>query len=280
MSAKQLSVKPESDIQALILDWAGTVVDFGSFAPTSIFVEAFARAYDFPVTLDEARQPMGLGKWDHIATLGRLPSVDARWQARFGHPMSREEVDHLYHTFMPLQIAAVARFAAPIPGVLPVLARLRGQGLRIGSCSGYPRPVMEALVPAAAEHGYRPDHWVATDDLGAGGRPGPWMALANVIELGIDAVHRAIKVDDAVPGIAEGLNAGMWTVGLAVSGNEFGATWEEFSAMSDDEITARRTTAEAKLRQAGAHYVIATLADIEPVIADINRRLARGDRPA
>jgi beta-phosphoglucomutase-like phosphatase (HAD superfamily) len=60
--------------------------------------------------------------------------------------MSREEVDHLYHTFMPLQIAAVAHFAAPIPGVLPVLARLREQGLRIGSCSGYPRPVMEALV--------------------------------------------------------------------------------------------------------------------------------------
>ncbi|VEB62544.1 phosphonoacetaldehyde hydrolase [Salmonella enterica subsp. enterica] len=47
---------------------------------------------------------------------------------------------------------------------------------------------MERLVPAAAEHGYRPDHWVATDDLVAGGRPGPWMALQNVIALGIDAV--------------------------------------------------------------------------------------------
>ena len=150
MTETQIAIHPATDVQGLILDWAGTVVDFGSFAPTSIFVEAFARAYDFEVTLDEARQPMGLGKWDHIATLGRLPSVDARWQARFGHPMSREEVDHLYHTFMPLQIAAVTRFAAPIPGVLPVLASLRAQGLRIGSCSGYPRPVMEALVPAIA----------------------------------------------------------------------------------------------------------------------------------
>ena len=133
MTDLQIVVDPTTDVEALILDWAGTVVDFGSFAPTSIFVEAFARAYDFPVTLDEARQPMGLGKWDHIAALGRLPSVDVRWQARFGHPMSHAEVDHLYHTFMPLQIAAVTRFAALIPGVLPVLEALRGQGLRIGS---------------------------------------------------------------------------------------------------------------------------------------------------
>ncbi len=32
-------------ISALILDWAGTTVDFGSFAPTQIFVEAFRRAF-------------------------------------------------------------------------------------------------------------------------------------------------------------------------------------------------------------------------------------------
>ena len=87
MTETQIAVHPATDVQGLILDWAGTVVDFGSFAPTSIFVEAFARAYDFEVTLEEARQPMGLGKWDHIAALGRLPSVDARWQARFGHPV-------------------------------------------------------------------------------------------------------------------------------------------------------------------------------------------------
>jgi phosphonoacetaldehyde hydrolase len=268
-----------SSVQALILDWAGTVVDFGSFAPTSIFVEAFARAYDFPVSLDEARQPMGLGKREHIVALGRLPSVDSRWQARFGHSMSKEEVDHIYRTFMPLQIEAVTRFATPIEGVLPVLTMLRQQGMRVGSCSGYPHQVMEALVPAAAKLGYQPDHWVATDDLKAGGRPGPWMALANVIELGIDGVHRCIKVDDAVPGITEGLNAGMWTVGLAVSGNEFGATWDEYQAMSEAEIAARRAPAQKKLHQAGAHYVIDTLADILPVIADINQRLNKGERP-
>ena len=32
-------------INAVILDWAGTTVDFGSFAPTQIFVEAFRQGH-------------------------------------------------------------------------------------------------------------------------------------------------------------------------------------------------------------------------------------------
>ncbi len=195
-------------IHAVILDWAGTTVDFGSFAPTQIFVEAFRQAFDVEITLAEARVPMGLGKWQHIEALGKLPTVDARWQAKFGRAMSAADIDAIYAAFMPLQIAKVVDFSSPIAGVIDTIATLRAEGIKIGSCSGYPRAVMERPVPAAAEHGYRPDHWVATDDPVAGGRPGPWMALQNVIALGIDAVAHCVKVDDAAPGISEGLNAG------------------------------------------------------------------------
>lgn len=266
-------------INAVILDWAGTTVDFGSFAPTQIFVEAFRRAFGVEITLAEARVPMGLGKWQHIEALGKLPSVDARWQAKFGRAMNAADIDEIYATFMPLQIAKVVDFSAPIAGVIDTIAALRNAGIKIGSCSGYPRAVMERLVPAAAEHGYAPDCWVVTDDLAAGGRPGPWMALQNVITLGIDAVSHCVKVDDAAPGITEGLNAGMWAVGLAVSGNEFGATWEEYQAMPVAEIATRREHAASKLYAAGAHYVVDSLADLPGVIAEINARLAKGERP-
>lgn len=266
-------------ITAVILDWAGTTVDFGSFAPTQIFVEAFRRAFDVEITLAEARVPMGLGKWQHIEALGKLPAVDARWQAKFGRSMTAEDIDTIYATFMPLQIAKVVDFSAPIAGVVDTIAALRADSIKIGSCSGYPRAVMEKLVPAAAGHGYAPDHWVATDDLAAGGRPGPWMALQNVIALGVDSVAHCVKVDDAAPGIAEGLNAGMWSVGLALSGNEFGATWEEFQAMTAEEIATRREHAAGKLYAAGAHYVVDSLADLPGVIAEINTRLAKGERP-
>ena len=92
---------------------------------------------------------MGLGKWQHIEALGKLPEVDALWNAKFGRSMSSEDIDKIYAAFMPLQIAKVVDFAAPIAGVVDTIATLRSQNIKIGSCSGYPRAVMEKLVPAA-----------------------------------------------------------------------------------------------------------------------------------
>lgn len=266
-------------IEAVILDWAGTVVDFGSFAPTTIFVEAFREQYNFEITLDEARGPMGLGKWDHIRELGNDPAVSKRWRAQFGAAMTNENVDALYQTFLPLQIAKVADHSDLIPGALETIRFLRDKNIRIGSCSGYPRAVMDVLVVAAAQKGYRPDCVVASDDLKAGSRPGPWMALQNVIELGINSVRHCIKVDDSAPGIHEGHNAGMWTVGLALSGNESGLTAEQFSRASSDDLTKIRKQASRSLEHAGAHFIIDTIADLPPVIAEIERRLASGFRP-
>ncbi|MCW7555749.1 phosphonoacetaldehyde hydrolase [Endozoicomonas gorgoniicola] len=267
------------NIEAVILDWAGTVVDFGSWAPTSIFVEAFKQAYDFDVSLEEARVPMGLGKWDHIKTLGQLPEVAERWLNQFGHPMADKDVDDIYSAFMPLQKAKVTAFSDPIPGALETVAQLRANNVKIGSCSGYPREVMDILVPAAEAKGYKPDAVVATDDLAAGGRPGPWMALHNVIELGINNVSRCVKVDDSAPGIMEGLNAGMWTVGLTLSGNEAGMTLDEYLEASEAVKEEKRRVAEDKLLSAGAHYVIDTIADLPAVIAQIEQRIANGEKP-
>lgn len=266
-------------IHAVILDWAGTTVDFGSFAPTQIFIEAFKGVFDIEITLAQARVPMGLGKWQHIEALGKLPEVDTLWNAKFGRSMNSDDIDAIYAAFMPMQIAKVVDFAAPIDGVVDTIAALRQQNIKIGSCSGYPRAVMEKLVPAAAAQGYQPDYWVASDDISAGARPGPWMVLKNVIELGIGSVFACVKVDDAVPGIEEGRNAGMWSVGLALSGNEFGKTWEEYQEMPKYEVETLKQRAADKLYAAGAHYVIDTLADLPIVIESINARLAKGERP-
>ena len=103
-------------------------------------------------------------------------------------PDARDDVDALYAAFMPLQVERVAQYSTLIPGALDVVGALRARGLKLGSCSGYPRIVMDKLLPHAAAQGLTLDHAVATDDLKPGGRPGPWMALANVIELGVDEI--------------------------------------------------------------------------------------------
>ncbi len=70
----------------------------------------------------------------------------------------------------------------------------------------------------------------------------------------------------------------MWSVGLAVSGNEFGKTWDEYQGMPIDEVNALKQQATEKLYAAGAHYVIDTLADLPSVIEIINSRLANGEK--
>ncbi len=266
-------------IEAVILDWAGTVVDFGSVAPTTIFVEAFKQAYDFDISLAEARIPMGMGKWDHIKTLGQLDQVKQRWISQFGSAMTDETVDEIYRTFMPLQKAKVEAHATPIKGALSCLSWLREQQIKVGSCSGYPREVMEKLVPAAALQGYSPDCWVASDDLSAGSRPGPWMALENVQKLAIRDVANCIKLDDSAPGITEGLSAGMWTVGLAVTGNAIGLTEKEWLSLSLEKQSKLKQQAYSELYRAGAHYVVDSLEEAIPVIQEIMAKRARGLRP-
>lgn len=264
-------------LQAVILDWAGTVVDFGSFAPTRIFVEAFAE-FDIDISLRQARGPMGMGKWDHIRTLCDQPAVAEQFYKRFGRQPSDADVTAIYERFMPLQIAKVAEHSAPIPGALEAVAKLRECGLKIGSCSGYPKAVMEKVVDLAAAAGYRADHVVATDEVPKG-RPSPAQALANVIALEIDDVAACVKVDDTEPGILEGRGAGMWTVALRFSGNFLGLNWEQFQALSEEQLAVERERIDSLFVASRPHYLIDTLADLPPIIEAINARLSRGESP-
>ncbi|MBO1019703.1 phosphonoacetaldehyde hydrolase [Methylobacterium sp. SD274] len=272
-----MSYTPPKKLQAAILDWAGTVVDFGSFAPTQIFVEAFAE-FGVAVSLPEARGPMGMGKWDHIRTLLNQPEIAARYAAAHGHPATDTDVTAIYERFMPLQIEKIAEHSAVIPGALDAIADLRAGGLKIGSCSGYPARVMERVVALAATNGYVADHVVATDEV-PNGRPFPAQALANVIALGIDDVAACVKVDDTVPGILEGRKAGMWTVALTCSGNALGLTYDAFRALSADRLASERTRIATLFAESKPHFLIDTIADLPGVVADINGLLAAGRMP-
>ncbi len=265
-------------LQAVIFDWAGTLVDFGSLAPTQIFVDAFG-SFGLQISLAQARGPMGLSKREHIRVLLDDPGIQRQWQTRCGRPSGDADIDALYRRFMPMQIEKVGAYSQPIPGAVEVLAQLRAAGLKIGSCSGYPREVLQVLLPLAAHQGLAPDHVVAGDELPAGGRPGPFMALANVLALGVGDVRACVKVDDTAPGIAEGRNAGMWSIGLSVSGNEVGLTHDAWVALDADTQARLRSVAEDRLRAAGAHDVVDSIADLPAALARIEERTARGERP-
>jgi len=264
-------------LQAVILDWAGTVVDFGSFAPTQIFVEAF-REFGIEVSLEESRGPMGMGKWDHIRTLCNIPEIAERYREKFGRLPTDDDVTAIYNRFMPLQIEKIAVHSALIPGALDTISNLRSKGLKIGTCSGYPKVVMDKVVELAARNGYEPDCVVATDEV-PNGRPYPAQSLQNVISLGISDVAACVKVDDTWPGILEGRSAGMWTVALTCSGNALGLTYEEYKRLDENKLNEERLRIEHLFEASRPHYFIDTIAELPNVIDDINERLKRGEMP-
>ncbi len=140
-------------LKAVLLDWAGTTVDYGSRAPTAVFIEIFRRC-GITITADEARGPMGRGKRDHIATIVALPRITALWQEIHGRTPVDADIDGMYHEFLPLQKETLSRMGSDvIPGVPEAIAALRSRGLAIGSTTGYTRELMGVVAPRAAQGG-------------------------------------------------------------------------------------------------------------------------------
>ena len=264
-------------IEAVLLDWAGTIMDFGCMAPAVVFVEVFKRR-GVPIDMAEARAPMGAHKKVHIQRITELESVRARWKVVHGRLPGEEDVNRMFEDFVPLQLNCLSEYSELIPGTLEVVDRLRKRGIKIGSTSGYTTEMMKINLEDASRQGYRPDSTVCASDVPAG-RPYPYMCLRNVINLGVTTVEACIKIDDTIPGIEEGLNAGMWTIGLAVSGNEVGLTLAEWKKLPVAEQAARRARAHRHMAQAGAHYVVDSIADVMPCIEDVQARIERGERP-
>jgi phosphonoacetaldehyde hydrolase len=264
-------------LKAVILDWAGTTVDYGSFAPTAVFLRLFEER-GVTITAADARSGMGLMKKDHLRTILARPSVAAAWEAKHGIPVSEADIDGLFEDFVPMQIAVVKDFAEPIPGCLEAIEEIREHGIKIGSTTGYIRSMMDVLMPVAAEKGYAPDSTVCPDEVPTG-RPFPWMVYQNMMNLNVFPVEAVVKVGDTLIDIEEGLNAGTWTVGLSQTGNLLGLTEEEFNNLSNEEQVTALEKVEEQLYRAGAHYVIEGIWDLPIVLDEIEDRLANGERP-
>jgi phosphonoacetaldehyde hydrolase len=264
-------------VRAVVFDWGGTTVDFGCMAPALVFVEIFKRQ-GVKISMAQAREPMGMHKRDHIAAITRMPAVADAWQQVHGQLPDDSAIDAMYADFVPLQIECIERYSDLVPGLLEIIARLRDRNIKIGSNTGYSQEMMDVLVPAAAKAGYAPDSVACSTDVPLG-RPAPWMVLENARQLGVYPLSAVIKVDDTIPGIEAGLNAGMWTVGVTETGNEVGLSLPEFEALDPQQQQQLRDTAARRLAQAGAHYVIDSVRDLEPCVDDIERRMAAGETP-
>jgi len=258
-------------LRGLVLDWAGTTVDFGSLAPARTMQHLFVRV-GIPLTEPETRQHMGLPKKEHIRGILSLPRVRDAWQNLRGPIPSETDVDELYSEFIPLQFSCLAEYSALIPGVVKAMQSFRQRGLKIGSTTGYTRAMLDLLVEKSAKDGYSPDCSLTPEEVGAG-RPHPFMMYECAVRLQVYPLAALAKIGDTPVDIQEGLNAGAWSIGVAGTGNKIGLSLEDFRALSEAERESRLADARAELQNAGAHYVVDTLAEVHSVLDDIDARL-------
>ncbi len=299
-------------LDLVILDWAGTTVDYGCFAPAVAFVEACEQV-GFKLNIEEARVPMGLKKDEHIQEflgLGRryqdhplVQRVVKGWTEQFGMAPTQKDSIEIFQRFIPAQIAALPKYAELIPGTLEAVAELRKQGLKIGSTSGYmghdtspDQDMMQILLKEAEKRGYVPDvsvcatgHVAERDwnketwkyskvDLPQA-RPAPWMCSENARRLNVYPSYCCLKVDDTVDGVLEGVNAGMWTIGLVKTGSDMGLSQADVEALPQEELWGRLQANAERMRKAGADYIVEGIWEVPKIVEQINYSLKTGVRP-
>jgi len=151
-------------------------------------------------------------------------------------------------------------------------------GLKIGSSTGYTRALMEVVSQAAQRQGYAPDCVICAEDAPRG-RPAPYLLFEAAKRLDAYPMWTIVNVDDTPVGIQAGRNAGCWSVGVTRTGNCVGLSAAEIAALPDGEVRRLCDDAAQRLRSAGAHYTIESVAEILPVILDIDHRLQSGETP-
>ena len=267
----------KTSIKAIIFDWAGTTVDFGSRAPMGAFVKLF-ESEGIHLTIAQARIPMGMNKWDHIDELLRLPEIQKQWIELHHQPHTKEDVDRLLAIFVPMNKVSIRECGQLIPGVAELSRILRERAIKIGSTTGYTRELLDILLPIAKTQGYEVDAMSYSGDTPLG-RPSDQMMNRCAEQLGIDNPLAYIKIDDTQPGIEEGKAFGCWTVGVALSGNALGLSYEELKAMPQEESLPLQESARKAIQAMTPDYILDSVADLLPVIDDINRRLQLGQKP-
>lgn len=255
-------------IECIIMDWAGTAVDYGCFAPVAAFIEAFAEK-GLAIDVVQTRRPMGLPKIQHIRELLSMPEVNAQFTARYQRAWTEEDVVELNRLFEKHLFASLENYTDPIPGVIPTLEKLRAEGLKIGSTTGYTREMMEVVLPAAQAKGYHVDY-CATPNLLPAGRPAPYMIFENLIKLSVPSLDAVVKIGDTIADIKEGVNAKVCSVGVVLGSNEMALTEEESKAMSAAELEARIAEVSERMLAAGASYVIRSIEELPALIETLN----------
>ncbi|RMN75847.1 hypothetical protein ALQ53_04170 [Pseudomonas cannabina] len=160
----------------------------------------------------------------------------------------------------------------PTPGALEILKTLRAQGQPCAWLEELPETVSAPLAAPL-------DDWIVCAPRPVAKWPAPdacWMAL---MALNVPQLDGCVLISGDPRLLQSGLNAGLWTIGLASCGPLCGLSPAQWQALSDAKREQRRAQATLKLYALGVHSVIDHLGELESCLADIALRRSKGEKP-
>ena len=99
------------------------------------------------------------------------------------------------------------------------------------------------------------------------------MIYRNMCDLAIPSRFSVLKFGDTIADIREGVNAGVWSVGVILGSNELALTREEVESMPEPELKHRMLEVRNRMYAAGADYVVDSMQELPALIDSINQRM-------
>ncbi|WP_203522456.1 2-aminoethylphosphonate--pyruvate transaminase [Fusobacterium sp. IOR10] len=264
-------MKNNKQIKLVIFDWAGTTVDYGCFAPLEVFIKIFQEK-GINITYGEAREPMGLSKIDHIEAILKNSRITDLWKKKYNREWNKNDISDLYFNFEKKLFEILENYTTPISGIIPLAKKLRDNNIKIGSTTGYTRKMLDIVIDGAKKKGYSPDIFVTPTETSVG-RPYPYMIYENMSLFNIKDPNLVVKIGDTISDIKEGINAGVWTIGVIKGSNELGLREDEVNAMDKKILGEKMRKVKEKMILAGAHMVIDDITEVYAAIKIINQKL-------
>jgi phosphonoacetaldehyde hydrolase len=265
-----------NNIKGIILDWAGTTIDYGSMTPIYAMLSAF-KHFDIVLDAETIRKYMGLHKLIHIQSMLNEEIVKKQWEDQTNLTLIELSKAIFAKLLITTREEALIR-SNPISGVVEFMNTMRENDIKFGSTTGYTRVMMNSIIPIAEEMGIYFDSVVTPDEVPYG-RPYPFMIYKNAINMETFPLWKMIKIGDTIADIQEGINAGMWVIALTRCGNEVGFDENEIKDIPSDVLSMKINVAERKFIEEGAHYVADSIANTYEILEDINKKIGYGIMP-
>lgn len=158
------------------------------------------------------------------------------------------------------------------PGALKVLQSLQQQGVPCAWLDELPARISAQLAQPVA-------HLISTSSAANAKWPAPDACWQALMTLNVSRLDGCVLVSGEPRLLQSGLNAGLWTVGLASCGSLCGFSPSQWQALTDAEREYRRGQATLQLYALGVHSVVDHLGDLQSCLADIALRRTKGEKP-